>query len=856
MLENRHKLRVLYLVLCAAQLAIMGIGLTVAYQIQRSYSRTIDYEGSVNAEHRAINELEVLARVTSTGTAAPTDDSVLPQISQTDYASKIFLRKAKDLLDESERQPTSPLGRSHSDLQALIDQMNMVGQQMKLAQEALAQRDTLLVRARFTYADRAAARIQSILGSINQNMSHTKDDLLLTESAEARRALFILRPLSILGILLVLPILLYARGLGKNIMAYEAQLETDRNLLEERVTRRTSELRTEIARRECLETFNNGRNRLLERVAEGNDLEGILVQLANATEQSVQDSLCVILLNDSQDGIATVAPNVAPDLVAYLQTVLLRSWDTDPPGGMRGQDALWIRDYDPKMTVTFADVWAKGFRAILAAPISEPKRPLLGVIALILRDQREPGPFTREVLLSASRMAAVALGHERMQDELFRRAHYDALTELPNRVLFEDRLNQAVALAGRRVSSVGVLCIDLDGFKQVNDHYGHEAGDWLLQQVAQRLSSQLRQSDTVARLGGDEFIAIVHDNRDGEGVAKATEKFVQLLAEPYSFGSITLRTTASIGVAVFPMDGTSSAELQRHADLAMYRAKECGRNIYQMYSSDLGDRLTRRKQVEQHLQSALESDGFELVYQPMYSVSNDLAGLEALIRFRGPELKSISPTEFIRVAEQTGQILSVGDWVLRHACFQAKQWEKDGLALVPIAVNISAVQLVRTDFASRLAQILREIGLAPNWLHVEITETAIMSDFEEGGRQLHALAQLGIDISIDDFGTGHSSLSYIHQLPIKTIKIDRSFVRRLTNSHESKAIVRAIVAMAKSLELKVVAEGVETQEQLDAVAAAGCDVVQGYLFAQPLDQSAVTDLLRCKPNRVLVSPYT
>jgi diguanylate cyclase (GGDEF)-like protein len=855
MLENRHKLRVLYLALCAAQLVIMGTGLAVAYQIQQSYARNIEYESSVNAEHRAINELEVFARVTSAGTVAPTKDSVLSQISQTNYSSKIFLRKAQDLLDDSERLPGSPVGKSHSDLQALIAQMNIVTEQIAMAQKALDEKDALLVQARFTYADRAAARVQSILGNINQDMSHTKDELLLKEHAEARRAHIILRPLSILGILLVLPALLYARRLSKNIMAYEAQLEAERSLLEERVAKRTSELRTEIDRRERLETFNSGRNRLLERVAEGNDLNGILAQLALATGQSVPDSMCLILLSGSPDARRTIAPSVAPDLAAYLQTVLLRSWDLDPPADVRAQDALWIRDYDPKMRVTYADVWSRGFRAILAAPIMEPKRSLLGVIALVLRDQREPDSFTREVLLSASRMAAVALGHERMQEELFRRAHYDALTELPNRVLFEDRLNQAVALAARRGSSVGVLCIDLDGFKQVNDHYGHEAGDWLLRQVAQRLSAQLRKSDTVARLGGDEFIAIVHDNQDGEGVARATDCFVRSLAEPYSFKNITLRTTASIGVAVYPADGASGAELQRHADMAMYRAKECGRNTYHMYSTDLGDRLARRKQIEQHLQTALGSDGFELAYQPIYTVTNSLVGLEALIRFRRPELKSISPAEFIKVAEQTGQILFIGEWVLRTACLQAKQWERDGFAIVPIAVNISAVQLVRMDFASRVSQFLREADLAPEWLHVEITETAIMRDFEEGGRQLRALAGMDIDICIDDFGTGHSSLSYIHHLPIKALKIDRSFVNRLTNSDESKAIVRAIVAMAKSLELRVVAEGVETLEQLDAVSAAGCDLVQGFLFSRPLDLAATSELLRREVNRALTSPY-
>ncbi|HTC62272.1 MAG TPA: EAL domain-containing protein [Candidatus Saccharimonadales bacterium] len=852
MSENRHKLRVLFFALCTAQLIIMGLGLSVAYQIQRSYSRNIDYESSVNAEHQAVDELAVLSRVTSAGTVTPTDDTALSQISQVKYASNIFLRKAQILLDESERLPNSPLGRSHSDFQDLISQMQMVAEQTSLAQDALNQNEPLLVRARFTYADRAASRVQSVLGNINKEMSYSKDELLLKENAEARRTSLILKPLSILGIFLVLPALLYARRLSKNIMNYEAQLQRERKFLEDRVSQRTSELRTEIKRRERLEFFNNGRNLLLERVAEGNDLAGILVELTVATEQSIPESQCVILLNENQYGTTTIASSLAPDLARNLHAALLLSCQADFPHEKQVQGALWIRDYDPRMKTAFAEVWVQGYRAILVAPITGQKQPQLGIIALLLRDQREPGPFAREVLLSASRMAAVALGHERMQDELFRRAHYDSLTDLPNRILFEDRLNQAVALAGRRTSSVGVLCIDLDGFKRVNDHYGHEAGDWLLQQVAQRLSTQLRKTDTVARLGGDEFIAIIHDNRDGEGVAKASEAFLQLLAEPYSFKGITLHTTASIGVAVYPADGITGAELQRHADMAMYRAKECGRNVYQLYSTDLGDKLARRKQIEQHIQTSLESDGFELLYQPLFNGTRHIVGLEALIRFRSPTLKSISPTEFIRVAEQTGQILGIGEWLVREACRQAKLWQKDGLALVPIAVNISTVQLVRMDFSSRIAQILKEFDLSPQWLHVEITETAIMSDFEEGGYQLRSLADLGVEISIDDFGTGHSSLSYIHHLPIKALKIDRSFVLQLKESHESKAIVRAIVAMAKSLDLRVVAEGVETQEQLDAISAVGCDVFQGYFFAPPLDLPSVTEVLKRESNHTLI----
>jgi predicted signal transduction protein with EAL and GGDEF domain len=369
----------------------------------------------------------------------------------------------------------------------------------------------------------------------------------------------------------------------------------------------------------------------------------------------------------------------------------------------------------------------------------------------------------------------------------------------------------------------------------------------LLHQVAQRLASYLRKTDTVARMGGDEFAAVVHDLGHGEGVAKVAECLVRLLAEPYTVAGTSVRITASIGAAVFPADGISCADLRRHADLAMYRAKERGRNTYQMFSKELGATLAKRKRIEALLQDAIDQNGFELHYQPIFTTSRRLAGLEALIRFRSSDLRSIAPSEFIPVAEQAGMIPAIGEWVLSEACRQAKQWQDDGILSVPIAVNVSAIQLARPKFAERVGQILREAGLLPSCLQIEITETAIMSDFEAGGRELHALAQQGIQIAIDDFGTGHSSLSYIHRLPLRTIKIDRSFVCAMIDSEESKAVVRAIIAMAQSLGLTTIAEGVESEDQLTAVSRAGCDAAQGYLFSRPLDADAARALLSREP---------
>jgi diguanylate cyclase (GGDEF)-like protein len=850
--KNRHRLRLLYIALCAAQLLVTGLGLAVAYQVQRSYSRTIDYEKLVSDKRRAIDQLTVYARSTSPESLDLDDQSSGPaQLSQIQYAAKIFLRKNQDLLDEAESAPDSPLARADSDLQELKSQMEMLADQSRLAGVAW-QKDSSLARARMTYASRASTRVQTILGDINQEMTKAKDDALAKEGAQAARAHELLKPLAIVGIFLILPALLYARGLDRKIWEYEAKLEEERNLLEERVTRRTGELRTEIDYRKRVEAFNASRNLLLERVAQGTELDNLLLQLAQATEDSVPESRCVILVKGGQDR-APIAPNLAGEIAARIDEILPSRIPVEEEAG---HPCFFLSEDSGRAPKELQPLWSQGYRGILAVPVNEAGENLDGMIALLLRKGRGPGSFEHEVLLSARRVASVALQHNRMQDELFRRAHYDSLTGLPNRALLEDRLQQAVALAQRRKTNVGVLCIDLDGFKQVNDEHGHHAGDWLLQEVANRLRARLRSTDTMARQGGDEFVAILHEGREGDGLAQVSEDLVNTLAAPYMFGNIELRVTASIGVAVFPTDGPTSGELRRNADLAMYRAKERGGNTYQIFSADIGEKLARRKQIEQYLHEAMANDGFELYYQPIYTVARRLMGLEALIRFRRQDLKSISPAEFIRVAEQTGEIGELGDWVLREACRQVRQWQDEGFTTVPVAVNVSALQIARHDFAAVSAKILQASRIDPRWIHIEITETAIMSDFEDGRRQLCELAESGLHISIDDFGTGQSSLSYIHKLPIRTLKIDRSFVQQLMASQESEAIVRAIIAMGQSLSLTVVAEGVETEEQLRAITVAGCDAAQGYLFSKPMEAALVGRLLGHSEARTQESLYT
>lgn len=851
---HRHKLRVFYLALCASLLIVTGMGLTIAYQVLFSYSRDIRYENALNAARKSITELEVLARVASPQSLALDDETSGPtQLQQIDYASTLFLPKAQALLDESEHVKDSPLAHSQDHLQALISEMSAVRDQSRLVGEAWAKHDGPLARARLTYVDRAATRVQEILSDVSQDMFVAKHDALASESRQATRTRLILLPISILGALLLLPVLLYARHLDHNLAAYEDELEEERSLLEARVKERTSALQSEVEHRKRMQDFDANRNRLLEQVAEGKDVQEILARLAQAAEECVSQSKCVVLLK-AEPAAKAISPSVSLDLAVYLETILLRSWDAMSTADPRGLIAIFLSDDDPSTKIRFSDVWSEGYRGLLAVPIKDTQQPLHGVVALLLREKEELD-LAREVLLSASRMATVALKNNRMQDELFRRAHQDSLTNLPNRALFADRLQQALARAGRSRGRVGLVCIDLDGFKEINDRYGHGTGDLLLREVAHRLSSLIRKADTVARIGGDEFVASIGDVREREDLANLCQSLSRLLGEPYSFGGVTLRITASIGAAMFPEDAASGEDLTRHADLAMYRAKELGRNTFQMFSANLGEKLARRRQIEQYLQEALQGQGFEIHYQPICTTSRVLVGLEALLRFCSPELTTISPGEFTLVAEQTGQISAVGEWVLREACRQAKQWQHSGFSPLPIAVNVSPIQLGRQDFADRVKRILGETGLAPEWLHIEVTETAVMSNFEEGRLQLCALANQGIKISIDDFGTGHSSLSYLHSLPVQALKIDRSFVQQMVDSQESKAIVRAIIAMAQSLELEVVAEGVETEAQLHAVTAAGCNRAQGYLFSKPLDCDGVTALLRYATVPTLTQAY-
>ena len=424
-------------------------------------------------------------------------------------------------------------------------------------------------------------------------------------------------------------------------------------------------------------------------------------------------------------------------------------------------------------------------------------------------------------------------------------AQHDVLTGLPNRSLLQDRLSQAVAYSVRCMHPVWVMLIDLDRFKFVNDSMGHKAGDVLLMTVAARLRSALRDTDTVARLSGDEFVVILTEHEDQKLSVDVVQRLMDSVAQPVMLGSKEFFVTCSIGVAVFPTDGAPAESLIEHADIAMYRAKKLGRNNFQFYTPAMNEEAMERVRIESALRNALERDEFVLHYQPQVDLaSGEIVGMEALIRWQHPEMGMVAPNRFIGVAEETGLIVQIGAWVMREACQQNQAWQQAGLGKLCVAVNLSARQFGAANLIAEIRAVLAETGLPPGCLEIELTESLFMSDVTLAVELLHAMKALGINLSIDDFGTGYSSLSYLSRFPIDVLKIDRSFVAEITRDSNDAAIVASIIALAHNLKLAVIAEGVETEEQLDYLRRHGCDEMQGYYFSRPLPAAEFEALLR------------
>ncbi|MCA1246293.1 EAL domain-containing protein [Massilia sp. MS-15] len=423
-------------------------------------------------------------------------------------------------------------------------------------------------------------------------------------------------------------------------------------------------------------------------------------------------------------------------------------------------------------------------------------------------------------------------------------AQHDVLTGLPNRSLLQDRLGQAIAYANRSGRPMWVMLIDLDRFKFVNDSMGHKAGDVLLMTVAARLTGSLRDTDTVARLSGDEFVVILSEHHDEPLTPEIVQRVMDSVAQPVLLGNKEFFVTCSIGVAVYPSEGTPADSLIEHADIAMYSAKKLGRNNFQFYTPAMNEESLERVRIESALRNALERNEFVLHYQPQLDLtSGQIVGMEALLRWQHPELGMVPPGRFIGIAEETGLIVQIGAWVLRTACAQNKAWQDAGLGRLRVAVNLSARQFGAADLIASLESVLADTRLDPECLEIELTESLFMSDVTPAVDLLHRMKSLGVSLSIDDFGTGYSSLSYLSRFPIDVLKIDRSFVADITHDANDAAIVTSIIALAHNLKLAVIAEGVETLEQLDYLRSHGCDEMQGYYFSKPLPAAEFEQLL-------------
>ena len=494
-------------------------------------------------------------------------------------------------------------------------------------------------------------------------------------------------------------------------------------------------------------------------------------------------------------------------------------------------------------STAWVEVSAAGYAECVAVPLFSHEGANLGVAAFF---SGGPAAATASANLTAlgdpiegvCDLVRLAIEYQHLHREVLRYSHHDHLTGLPNRLLLEDRLERAVLHARRYGTQLAVACIDIDHFKQINDILGHGTGDSVLREVSRLLRESLRDIDTVARQGGDEFLVILPDLKSEAEANTICERILAVLRQPILIGEQAVALTASLGRTVYPLELENAADLLQHADIALHAAKCNGRDRMMAFNYALGERHRRDIELQRELRHALEQKQFYLHYQPLYSGARELKGFEALLRWTHPRLGEISPGEFVPLAEKSGLIIPIGGWVLNEACRQAQEWSALCDAPVKMFVNVSGVQLGQPDFAETISAALARTGLACNLLNLEITETCIVADTKTASSKLRQLRDLGIRISIDDFGCGHSTFSYLQQLPIDTLKIDRSFITCLDGTEKNSAIVRAIVALAEELGLETIAEGVETGQQFDALQSTQCDLFQGFLLARPLSAYA------------------
>jgi diguanylate cyclase (GGDEF)-like protein/PAS domain S-box-containing protein len=571
---------------------------------------------------------------------------------------------------------------------------------------------------------------------------------------------------------------------------------------------------------------------------------GVLGSYTDITERKRADLALRLqsrALDASVNAILITAPSPAGNLIEYVNPAFMRITGYDPAEVIGHDCRVLQRDDRDQEGVAL-------IRQALAANRE---------VSAVVRNYRKDGAlFWNQLFIAPVPNAEGVITHHigvindvtdliRYQEQLEYQANYDSLTRLPNRNLLRDRLQHALIVAQRHHKGVAVVFIDLDGFKNVNDSLGHSVGDRLLSVVAERLARCTRTSDTVARHGGDEFVIVMTDTVDEQSLIAWMERVRASISEPVWLDGTELYVGCSMGASLFPQDGEDAETLMKKADLAMYRAKDMGRNTFQFYQPEMNASAGARLNLERRLRRALRDNEFLLHYQPQVDiVSGQIVGTEALVRWRDPEVGLVLPSLFIPVAEESGLIGPLSEWVLREACRQNKAWQDEGLPPARVSVNLSARVFQQRDIAKLVMQVLAETGLEPQYLELELTESTIMRNAEEAVLMLNELHALGIGLAIDDFGTGYSSLSYLKRFPVDRLKIDRSFVSDIGVSGDDETITSAIIALAHSLKLQVIAEGVETSAQLDFLKERACDEMQGFYFAKPLSTDAISALFQ------------
>ncbi|WP_454874742.1 sensor domain-containing protein [Paraburkholderia xenovorans] len=580
---------------------------------------------------------------------------------------------------------------------------------------------------------------------------------------------------------------------------------------------------------------------------------GVLGSYTDITERKRADLALRLqsrALDASVNAILITAPSPAGNLIEYVNPAFMRITGYDAAEAIGHDCRLLQRDDRDQEGVAL-------IRQALAANRE---------VSAVVRNYRKDGAlFWNQLFIAPVPDQDGVITHHigvindvtdlmRYQEQLEYQANYDSLTRLPNRNLLRDRLQHALIVAQRHHKGVAVVFIDLDGFKNVNDSLGHSVGDRLLSVVAERLARCTRTSDTVARHGGDEFVIVMTDTVDEKSLIAWMERVRVSISEPVWLDGTELYVGCSMGASLFPQDGEDAETLMKKADLAMYRAKDMGRNTFQFYQPEMNASAGTRLNLERRLRRALRDNQFLLHYQPQVDiVSGQIVGTEALVRWRDPEVGLVPPSSFIPVAEESGLIGPLSEWVLREACRQNKAWQDEGLPPARVSVNLSARVFQQRDIARLVMQVLDETGLEPQYLELELTESTIMRNAEEAVSMLNELHALGIGLAIDDFGTGYSSLSYLKRFPVDRLKIDRSFVSDIGISGDDETITSAIIALAHSLKLQVIAEGVETSAQLDFLKERACDEMQGFYFAKPLSTDAISELLQGGVGRELAT---